>query len=106
VPNTDAYKLGGAGPTANRITNISAPGATMTFTYAARPEPILFVDSNFTGTPNGSDVQPYKTVHDAYNAATNGTTIVIRSATYTEAPLTNLNKQVTFDSRLGASTIH
>jgi hypothetical protein len=104
TPNTDRYKLGTAGPTACRITNISNSGSTMTFDYSF-PASVLYVDKNYTGSSIGSADQPYKRVIDAYNAAQNGDTIVIRAADYSEAPLTNLTKQVTFDSRLGPSTV-
>ncbi|MEP6809073.1 MAG: M6 family metalloprotease domain-containing protein [Chthoniobacterales bacterium] len=104
VPNTDRYKLGTAGPTANRITNISTSGSTMTFDFSF-PNSVLYVDTNYSGTSNGTANQPYKRVIDAYNGALDGDTIVIRSATYFDAPMNNLTKKVTFDSRLGSSTI-
>jgi M6 family metalloprotease-like protein len=104
VPNTDRYKLGTAGPTGIRITNISASGASMTFDYV-HPQSILYVDKNYTGSSIGSADQPYHTVTDAYNAAIDGDTIIIRSADYFEAPLSGLTKRVTFDSRLGSSSV-
>jgi len=104
TPTTDRYKLGTAGPTANRITNISAEGATMTFDYSF-PNSVLYVDANYNGSPTGGADQPYKRVIDAYNAAQDGDTIVIRSANYLDAPMTNLTKKVAFDSRLGSSTV-
>ncbi len=104
TPNTDRYKLGTAGPTANRITNISAAGATMTFDYSF-PNSVLYVDTNYTGSSYGFADQPYKRVIDAYNAAQDGDTIVIRSANYLDAPMNNLTKKITFDSRLGSSTV-
>jgi M6 family metalloprotease-like protein len=106
TPNTDRYNvaIGTIGPTANRITNISASGATMTFDYSF-PNSVLYVDTNYNGAPTGGADQPYKRVIDAYNAAQDGDTIVIRSANYSDAPMTNLTKKVTFDSRLGTSTV-
>lgn len=104
TPNTDRYKLSTTGPTANRITNISAAGATMTFDYSF-PASVLYVDKNYTGASLGTADQPYKRVIDAYNAAEVNDTIVIRAADYFDAPLSNLSKPVTFDSRLGASSV-
>jgi hypothetical protein len=104
TPNSDRYKLGTAGPTATRITNISAAAPTMTFDYSF-PDSVLYVDRNYTGPSIGSADQPYKRVIDAYNAAENGDTIVIRAADYFDAPINNMSKTVTFDSRLGGASV-
>ena len=105
VPNTDRYKIGTGGPTANRITNISNAGATMTFDYSF-PNSVLYVDKFYAGQfSTGAADQPYKRVADAYNAALDDDTIVVRAADYFETPLNNLSKRVTFDSRLGESAV-
>ncbi|HZJ17163.1 MAG TPA: M6 family metalloprotease domain-containing protein [Chthoniobacteraceae bacterium] len=105
VPNTDRYKIGIGGPTANRITNISNSSGAMTFDYSF-PDSVLYVDKYYTGAASiGSADLPYKRIIDAYNAAVPDDTIVIRAADYLEAPLNNLPKRVTFDSRLGPSSV-
>ena len=106
TPSTDRYNtsIGSIAPTANRIINISASGSTMTFDYSA-PSSVIYVDANYTGSSYGFPDQPYKRVIDAYNAAVDGDTIVIRAANYSDAPMTNLTKKVTFDSRLGGSNV-
>jgi hypothetical protein len=77
----------------------------MTFDYSF-PDSVLYVDKYYTGAASiGSADLPYKRIIDAYNAAVPDDTIVIRAADYFEAPLNNLAKRVTFDSRLGSSSV-
>lgn len=84
VPSTDSYKSGIVHPTTNRISGISVPGITMTFQYDFEPY-VWYVDA-FSASPfeTGSYTYPYHTVLGAYNAATPGSLVLVRGATYSE----------------------
>jgi hypothetical protein len=104
VPNTDSYQSGSVYGTGNNISNISAPAGTMAFFFGWSP--VLFVDRSFSGgASNGSLVAPYLTVHQAYNAASDGYSIFIRANIYPEAPFT-MTKRIALGSYDGAATIN
>ena len=106
VPSADTYQGGRICPTFNVFSNISASGTNVTFHYSFPRS--LYVDKNYTGAiQDGSCDRPYRRVGDAYAAALNGDTIVVRAADYLESPL-NLNnsaKAVTINSHLGEATV-
>lgn len=106
VPSADTYQGGRIVPTFNVISNVSSPGGMMLFDYA-RP-PSLYVNKDYTGTiQHGSTEEPYRKVGDAYAAAHDGDTIVVRANQYFEAPLNFLtSKRVILNSHRGAAVVH
>jgi len=55
--------------------------------YRSRPLDVVYVDKANAGPEDGSQADPYNTILEGYLAAGNGSTISIRSATYTEGAL-------------------
>jgi M6 family metalloprotease-like protein len=94
IPSTDAYQGEFVYDTAHQISSISSSASTMSFYFGLGT--VLFVDRNYSGgSPDGSLIKPFPTFLQAYNAAFNGYTIMIRGNTYPEAPLNSLSKQIT-----------
>ena len=56
--------------------------------YRARPLSIVYVDQANAGSEDGSQAHPYNTVSEGIGAMGNGTTLSIRTATYTEGAKT------------------
>ena len=77
-------------------------GANPDTTYALEPK-VAFVDWRNTGTQDGSEAQPYRTVRQAVNALQCGS-IRIQAGNYVEAPL-RINIPVTVQALNGAVTI-
>ena len=92
-PSTNSYKYGAYRPTTNRIFNISESSWTMTFQYEF--EPTVFYVDKFSASPlqTGSYDDPFKTVLGAYNAATPGSLVLIRGASFTE-PFPTMGKNL------------
>lgn len=105
VPSTDTYQGGRVCGTYNFLSNISAPAPVMYVDYSYYNR-VLYVDKYYLGPfPAGTCDAPYKRVTDAYNAAFDGDTIVIRAADNAEAPL-SMNKRLYFDTRRGTAGVH
>ena len=103
VPSTDTYQGGNVYPTLNIISHITSPGLSMGFHYSRG----LYVNKTYPGTiSDGSWGRPYRRIIDAYNGAESGDTLVISAATFSEAPLLNLAKQVDMESLFGTTTVH
>ncbi|MFN8547172.1 MAG: hypothetical protein U0527_04165 [Candidatus Eisenbacteria bacterium] len=56
--------------------------------YRARPLSVVYVDLANVGTEDGTQTHPYNTVTEGINAMGNGTTLSIKTATYTEGAKT------------------
>lgn len=105
VPSTDAYQGGTVFSTFNTLSHISDPGAVMYLNYSYYDH-VLYVDKfSANAVQDGSRLAPYKSVANAYNAATDGDTILIKHADHAEAPLI-MNKRVNFDTIGGDVRIH
>ena len=56
--------------------------------YRTRPLSVVYVDFSYDGEEEGTFSRPFDSVSEGIDAAGNGTTISIRSATYDEGPIT------------------
>jgi hypothetical protein len=65
---------------------------------------MVYVDSSYGGTANGSLTQPYPTIDQALNAGVPNPALVLESGTYA-LPSTPLNTPAVFVTRKGPSTI-
>lgn len=107
TPSTDDYQGGNIFPSTNRVTGISASGATMSFDYSFYPS-VLYVNKAYGGAlHNGTFNAPFTTVTSAYNAAFNGDAIITLTGNYPESPLPfTMNKRLTIDSWHGDALVH
>jgi Sortilin, neurotensin receptor 3, len=72
--------------------------------YRSRPLDVVYVDQANNGSEDGSVENPYNTVGEGVGAAGNGTTVSIRSATYTAGAIL-LNKRGTIAATGGTVII-
>lgn len=106
IPNTDAYQGGVLCSSGNVISQISASGVTMSFTYSWYPR-VLHVNKFYVGNSDGTCLHPFKTVSAAYAAAADGDAVQILGADYAETPpALNLLKRIDLYSLFPPAKVH
>ena len=59
-------------------------------------ETIIYVDGSYDGDELGTEDNPYKSISSAASHATGGETIFIKNGLYSEEPIKDIDKQLTF----------
>jgi M6 family metalloprotease-like protein len=99
LPSGSGYQVGFVVPNGNEISEVSAPGTTMTFRY----RPSTWVDFSYTGPHIGSFILPYGDLTSAMNATPDDAIIMCKAGTSYDHP--NWTRVMRFKSFGGTTTI-
>jgi M6 family metalloprotease-like protein len=99
TPNTDRYQNALAQPTANELSEVSAPGITMTFRY----RPATWVDFAYAGSQGGDYSHPYQSLSTALGGTADDAIIIFKPGTSSLRP--SLTRPMRYKSYQGTTWI-